>query len=91
MFTVKKIDSYVEFEEDDFYRADELFVEYMESHCKEAGSYSFKNDEFRKGTGLPTAGLVWHYLTNRHEFTTFNGLCVSSAVQNEDTIEITLR
>lgn len=90
MFTVKKVDPYVEFDEKDFEQADKSFIEFMESHCKVAGSYSFRNEEFRKGTGLPTAGLVWHYLTDRHEFTTFNGLCVSSADQNEDTIDITL-
>lgn len=91
MFKVIKVDPYIEFDEEDYYRADKMFIEFMESHCKEAGTYSFENEGFRKEAGLPTAGLVWHYLTNRHKSTTFNGqLCISSAVQNEDTIEITL-
>ena len=92
MFRVTKVDPYIEFDEDDYYRVDKMFIEFMESHCKEPGTYSFKNDEFLSETGLQTKGMVWYYLTNRHEFTTFNGqLCVSSVVQNEDTIEITLK
>lgn len=91
MFWVEKsAESYVEFDSADYERADRSFMEFMESHCKVAGHYSFRNEEFREETGLPTTGLVWHYLTNRHEFTAFNGLEISSACQTEDTIEITL-
>ena len=90
MFKVEKTEAYVEFDADDFEQADKKFLTFMQDNCKEAGSYSFANEEFRKGTGLPTRGLVWHYLTNRHEFARYNGLTITSASQNDKTVELTL-
>ena len=92
MFSVEKTEPYVAFSEEDFRAADETFIKFINTNCKKPGSYSFKNEDFRKGTGLPTAGLVWHYLTNRHDYTDFNGMNINSAYQDKDTdtIEFTL-
>lgn len=94
MLLVSRMKPKIIFEEEDFLKADELFFKFMEKYCPVAGEYEFEMTKLIREIGLPTEGLVWHYLTNRFAEVYFNGkedaLAISSAVQEGDTIRITV-